>query len=599
MIPAGEPSPFAPRERGGDLLATPIWDLRRGDHDDDRMSPYGGGFRSLVLAAAFEFNFLKALIVFLALIVAPALLLGLGLSLAVTYGRLVLHAMQMAGRSPALGLAWLALLIGFAVWAGRPLLRVGFDNFRQLHYTLVFPIFVALRELLRSIAERLHGRAITSQQLNRGRRLGAFAAALIFAAAGVALAWIMWSSFGWRVLDAGHIFPLPLAKAALINAAIVIGISTVVDSLFWLAQEFRLKGPTVDWTPQPAGKESPRTRIAHLSDLHIVGERYGYRMEAGTHGPQGNECIARALRQVVTLQNQGSLDRVSVTGDITDAGTRAEWNEFIDLLRDCPGVRERLSFVPGNHDVNVVDRTNAGRLDLPWSSSQSLRKLRTILALDLVQGDRARIVDRASGKVGPSLRDYLREGGRADRLRSLAEHGSWRGRWELEKVWDAVFPLVEPAQPGHEYGVILLDSNARTHFSLTNAVGFVSPPQLRALKSVLKNHPGSAWIIMLHHQVVEYPVASISLRDRIGLALVNASDILTAIGPYASNVVVLHGHRHRDWIGTCGRVVLCSAPSAALGAQSGIEDRGFCVHDFNLGAGGTIHLIKTERVRVA
>ena len=102
-----------------------------------------------MLAAAFEFNFLKALIVFLALIVAPALLLGLGLSLAVTYGRLVLHAMEMAGRSPALGLAWLALLIGFAVWAGRPLLPVGFDNFRQLHYTLVFPIFVALRELLR------------------------------------------------------------------------------------------------------------------------------------------------------------------------------------------------------------------------------------------------------------------------------------------------------------------------------------------------------------------------------------------------------------------------------------------------------------------
>jgi Calcineurin-like phosphoesterase len=598
MTPADEPLPLAPREPAGDLLVTPIWDLRRGDHDDDRMSPYGGGMRSVVLSAAFEFNFLKALIVFLTLIVGPALLLGLALSLAVTYGRLVLHAMEMAERSPAVGLALLGLLIGFALWAGRPLLRVGFDNFRQLHYTLVFPIFVALRELLRTIAERLHGRSITPQQLNRGRRIGAVAAALVFAAAGGALAWATWSS-GFKVLDAGHIQPWALVKAALINAAMVVGVSTAIDSLYWLRQELMLSGPVLDWTPRPASRELPMVRIAHVSDLHLVGERYGYRMEAGTRGPRGNGCVTQALRKLVELQKESPLDRVLVTGDITDAGTRAEWAEFIDLLRDFPGLRERLSFVPGNHDVNVVDRTNAGRLDLPWSSSQSLRKLRTILALDQVQGGRARVVDRASGSLGPSLRDYLREGGRANLLRSLAERGSVRGRWELEKVWDAIFPLVEPPEGNRRYGVILLDSNARTHFSLTNAIGFVSPPQLRALKSILKNCPLCPWIIVLHHQVVEYPVALISLVDRIGLALVNASDVLAGIGPYASNLIVLHGHRHRDWIGTSGNVVLCSAPSAALGSQSGMEDRGFCVHNFSCGADGSIRLMRTERIHVA
>jgi 3',5'-cyclic AMP phosphodiesterase CpdA len=598
MTPADEPLSFAPREPAGDLLVTPIWDLRRGDHDDDRMSPYGGGMRSVVLSAAFEFNFLKALIVFLALIVGPALLLGLALSLVVTYGRLVLHAMEMAGRSPVLGLGLLALLLGFAFWAGRPVLRVGFDNFRQLHYTLVFPIFVALRELLRTIAERVHGRSITPQQLNRGRRLGAVVAALIFAAAGVALAWTMWPS-GLKVLHAGHIQPWALAKAALINAAIVAGVSTAIDSLYWLRQEFMLSGPVLDWTPGPANGELSRVRIAHASDLHLVGERYGYRMEAGTHGPRGNACVAHALRRLAELQHEAPLDRVLVTGDVTDAGTRAEWAEFIDLLRDTPGLREQLSFVPGNHDVNVVDRTNAGRLDLPWSASQSLRKLRTILALDQVQGDRARVVDRASGTLGPSLRDYLRQGRRAELLRSLAARGSVRGRWELEKVWDAIFPLVEPPGGNRRYGVILLDSNARTHFSLTNAIGFVSPPQLRALKSVLKNHPRCSWIVVLHHQVVEYPVALISLRDRIGLALVNASDVLAAIGPYAANLIVLHGHRHRDWIGTCGNLVLCSAPSAALGSQSGMEDRAFRVHDLSFGADGSIRLVRTERVKVA
>jgi hypothetical protein len=52
-----------------------------------------------------------------------------------------------------------------------------------------------------------------------------------------------------------------------------------------------------------------------------------------------------------------------------------------------------------------------------------------------------------------------------------------------------------------------------------------------------------------------------------GLTLVDAADVLAAIEPYASRTVVLHGHRHWDWIGTRGGVVLCSAPSAMLGSQ--------------------------------
>ena len=184
--------------------------------------------------------------------------------------------------------------------------------------------------------------------------------------------------------------------------------------------------------------------MAHLSDLHFVGERYGYRMEAGTHGPRGNRCIRSALRKLAAMHASTPLDRVLVTGDITDAGTRAEWAEFIDLLRNYPELRARLSFVPGNHDVNIVDRTNPGRFDLPWSAGQSLRKLRVVLALDAVQGDRAHVVDRASGALGPSLKDYLREGGRVERLRALAQRGTMRGRWEMAKVWDAIFPLVEP-----------------------------------------------------------------------------------------------------------------------------------------------------------
>jgi hypothetical protein len=73
-----------------------------------------------------------------------------------------------------------------------------------------------------------------------------------------------------------------------------------------------------------------------------------------------------------------------------------------------------------------------------------------------------------------------------------------------------------------------------------------------------------AWMILLRHQVVEYSVASINLRYRTGLALSNAADLLAAIAPYASRVIVFHGLRHTDWIGS--DVVLCSASSVALGS---------------------------------
>jgi hypothetical protein len=209
----------------------------------------------------------------------------------------------------------------------------------------------------------------------------------------------------------------------------------------------------------------------------------------------------------------------------------------------------------------------------------------------MFQGDRAHVIDRATGTIGPSLRDYLGRGERVERLRELAARGSARGRREMANVWDSVFPLVEPPTDGARYGLILLNSNARSHFSLTNAIGVVNPSQLKALKSILRDSTHIAWLILLHHQVVEYPMPSISLMDRIGLALVNAPDAMDAIAPHASRCIILHGHRHKDWIGTCGGVVLCSAPSVTM-------DGSFFVHDLAVGD-ARIRLAATERVKVS
>ena len=574
----------------------PIWNLRFGDADDNRTSPYGTGWKSLIFSNVLEFSYLKAVLAFLILIVIPALLLGVAPSVILTYSRHTLKTGASLGRDPTvLVFLVLAALIALPLWTGRRFATIALDIFWHLYYTLVFPIFVTLRETLRAVSERLPG-AYTQERIHRRRRVGTIFAALLLGGAGFALAMSVELSIGLKIVDAERVAPWAVARAALGNAVMVFGFSTAAASAFWLWRELSVSEPVLDW-PHPLEPTASLFRVAHVSDLHVVGERYGYRMETGTHGPQGNKCVLEALERLAAIHASSPLHRVLVTGDVTDAGTRAEWAKFLDLIGLFPELRSRMSLVPGNHDVNIVDRTNTARPDLPWSVGKALRKLRFVSALDEIQGDRAHLVDRKSGSVGPSLADYLRDGERPRLFRELAEYGTLRGRLEIEKVWNALFPLVEPAMEEQGYGLILLDSNAPSNISLTNAIGVVSPLQLRALRSVLNASPQSAWLILLHHQVVEYPVLGISLSDRIGLALMNAADLLAVITPHAARTVILHGHRHVDWIGITGQTVLCSAPSVTLGME---RYRGrFNIHEFTVSGGGKIQITANQRVKVS
>ena len=575
-----------------------LWDLRRGDADDNRTSPQGRGWRKLAFSAALEFNYLMAPIAFLALVIGPALLIGLAPFVLVAFGRRNIEAAAAIAGHPVAAFVSLAVLVGVAAGIGRPLVVRAVDNFWHLHYTLVFPVFVVLRELICAAAERLPGQTMTAEQLFRRRRVGTVLATLLLAGVGLMLALGVRFSTDPALVDAREV--TALAGAALRNAAVVLGVSTVAASLYWLWREIRSSLPVLDWVSgAEAAGFGTAVRVAHLSDLHAVGGRHGYRMESGTHGPRGNRKIRCALRKLASIHAAAPLDHIVVTGDITDAGTRDEWMEVADLLRHGPELPARVLFVPGNHDVNVVDRTNPGRLDLPWSVGQALRKLRVVLTLDAIQGDRVHVVDHASGAIGPLLEDYLRDGPRPGRLRALAAHGTWRGRREISRVWDEIFPLIVQPPTKGGCGVIMLDSNARRHFSLTNAIGVVGRAQLRALTSVLRASPERAWMILIHHHIVDYPIRSIALSERIGVALINAPDVLDAIASHASPVVVLHGHRHRAWVGTRGEVVLCSAPSVALGSKSADTPRGgFHVYDFASCSDGGLRLTALERVIV-
>ena len=176
----------------------------------------------------------------------------------------------------------------------------------------------------------------------------------------------------------------------------------------------------------------------HFSDIHVVGERYGFRIESGRAGPRGNDRLAKVLDRLDAIHAAKPLDMVLITGDITDAGRSAEWAEFLDLLALHPALAERTLILPGNHDPNIVDRANPARLDLPTSPGKRLRQIRTLSGMLAVQGKRVRVLTQARDRLGANLSEAVVP--HAADYRGILTAGSLKLSVRLAKVWADIFP---------------------------------------------------------------------------------------------------------------------------------------------------------------
>ena len=143
----------------------------------------------------------------------------------------------------------------------------------------------------------------------------------------------------------------------------------------------------------------------------------------------------------------------------------------------------------------------------------------------------------------------------------------------------------------------ILNSNADTNFSFTNALGLMAVGQALRLTETFDRFPKARWIVALHHHLTEYPMPVAAFSERVGTALINGSWFLRVLKPYASRIVVMHGHRHKDWIGACGLLKIVSAPSPVMAKE--LSPTHFYIHALAAGPDGSLRLLMPERVEIA
>jgi 3',5'-cyclic AMP phosphodiesterase CpdA len=568
-----------------------ILDPRLGDMENDRSATKQRSLLAIAGSLLAEISLPKLIFAWATSILLPAVLLGLA-PLALT-GWIGAASGRLAEAS-GIGVVIAVLAVLAIVWIGwRPLLRLVETNFWSLNALAIQPGYALWREALRHLAER----SLKSRRgaaLARLRAMSCAGAGLVLFAVAALVALGAWPATRWIGTVADFASPHLLILPTIANTIVVMFSYLAVAALVWGFADATADQPLDLETFDAASLGDRVWRVAHLSDVHVVGERYGFRIESGRAGPRGNGRLVQAMGRLAALHAARPLDLVLISGDMTDAGISAEWAEFLDIVAMYPELGERMLILPGNHDLNIVDRANPARLDLLFSPVKTLRKMRALSAIAAIQGGRTRLASFEGETPGPTLAAALEP--RRLTLEAFADAGGLRPSANLARLWNELFPLIVPPAEADGLGVALLDSNADTNFSFTNALGLIIAEQAQRLTAALDAHPKARFIVALHHHLAEYPMPVDAFSERVGTALINGSWFLRVLKPYAERVVVMHGHRHIDWIGACGRLKIISAPSPVMGSPE--QRTHLYVHSLAAGPDGSIRLLRPERVDV-
>ena len=568
-----------------------LLDPRRGDIEDDTSSPKSRSLLAIAGTLLAEVSIPKLLFAWTISLLLPAVLLGLAPLVATAwFASLSSRILYLAEIGTALVLL---VVVGIGFFAWRPLLRIAEENFWSLHALLVLPTYMLGSEAIRHLIERLFGRNSTDLKRVKLRAASSAISGLMMCLGGLLIAGLVWPSSRWLGTASDIMVPHHLIVPTIANAVVLVSVYFAISSFISGFFDASMEQPHDLRSFDVASHDRKAWRVAHLTDIHAVGERYGFRIESGRGGPRGNDRFCRLLSSLADIHAARPLDLLLVTGDATDAGRSTEWAEFFDAINRFPDLAARMIVLPGNHDLNIASRSNPAQIDLPFSIRKLLRQARTLSAINAVQGDRVYVISD-DGEQQP-LRHAMTLQHQC--MTQLAEQGDIHSSIQFRKTFHSLFPMIAPPSEPNGLGIAILNSNAESHFSFTNALGFVSIEQANRLLAAFKQYPDANWIVALHHHLQEYPKSG-PFSIRIGTALVNGSWFIRKLRPYASRAIIFHGHRHMDWIGTCGSLKVVSGPSPVMGAVDSASTH-FYIHTLTTNSNGHIALLPPERVNIA
>src|ERR1700735_4503916 len=269
----------------------PILDPLDGYAEYDAPSPKQKSLLAIAGSLLAEISLTKLLLAWIASIVAPASILGLApLIVTAWVGGVFSRVLELYG----FGAALLLLAIVAVGWFGwRPLFRVAEANFWALNALGVQPGYGLCREAVRHLAERtLEPRS--GAELARLRAMSCAGAGVLLAGLAALVAAFVWPATRWIGSTADLAAPHYLIVPTLANAVVIMSAYLAAASLVWGFADASMDQP-LDLDAYDAAPGGRVWRVAHLSDIHIVGERYGFRIESGRGGPRGNERVRQVM----------------------------------------------------------------------------------------------------------------------------------------------------------------------------------------------------------------------------------------------------------------------------------------------------------------
>ena len=264
-------------------------------------------------------------------------------------------------------------MVALGWFGGRTLFRLAENSFWSLNSLAVQPAYTMCREVLRQLVERrLAARATKAQRARLRAAAALVSGALICAAALAVLAAVLPSADSIRgAAGVGTARPSGRGRARQHGRA---GLRLSRRRRAGLGHRRRDHGAAAGSRRVRASVRARArpgaSRISRTSTSSANATAFGSR--AG--GPDRAAMTGSALLAAHWSSDARSepLDSILITGDMTDAGRSSEWAEFFDAVAPLSvSSPTRMLILPGNHDLNVVDRANPARLDLPTSPEQA------------------------------------------------------------------------------------------------------------------------------------------------------------------------------------------------------------------------------------